>query len=393
MKAQTQMQQPDAANRLEKDQPPSPSIKIPSQVPSQSDCSQGARRMNKAKKQAVPQQDLLKDHRVNYGKHYQRAQERWNSNFWDYETIADQMKATTIKCVKYNYSLDAGVQNFLQFDGLINLSQDGKKLVITLKKYSETPIHVLEPDPHTVKAQRQKHKKTVRRNTALLHRTIKERVDEEAEEAETQRKMFDEALPDRHSAHSFEAEDVLAEDEQEDEDLPEFDENNETARIKDRYNFTESSTTCKISDIQGIIYGGFSSRFWIYRKHLCCLDYDVLMKDTKKKKFRGGKTELPFYAWQCITLELGERQVDLVIKDQDSMDLLVRFLVFSINTMDCRRDSAENYVKGATMFQVRTLEKGLRKAARERGRWKPHDLVVPAEQKEQIEYQWRKRIY
>jgi hypothetical protein len=61
------------------------------------------------------------------------------------------MKATTIKCVKYNYSLDADVQNFFQFDGLINLSKDGKDLVLTLKKYEETPIHVLEPDPHVVK--------------------------------------------------------------------------------------------------------------------------------------------------------------------------------------------------------------------------------------------------
>lgn len=39
------------------------------------------------------------------------------------------------------------------------------------------------------------------------------------------------------------------------------------------------------------------------------------MKDTKRKKFRDGKTELPFYAWQCITLDLNDRQVDLVIKD------------------------------------------------------------------------------
>ena len=35
------------------------------------------------------------------------------------------------------------------------LKDDGKKLIITLKKYEETPIHVLEPDPHTVKKQRQ----------------------------------------------------------------------------------------------------------------------------------------------------------------------------------------------------------------------------------------------
>lgn len=117
------------------------------------------------------------------------------------------------------------------------------------------------------------------------------------------------------------------------------------------------------------------------------------MKDTKRKKFRGGKTELPFYAWQCITLELGQRQVDLVIKDQKSMDLLVKFLVYSINTMDCRKDSAENYIKGATMFEVQRREKLLRKAARERGMWKRADLELTKEQKDDIEYKWRKKIY
>jgi hypothetical protein len=117
------------------------------------------------------------------------------------------------------------------------------------------------------------------------------------------------------------------------------------------------------------------------------------MKDTKKKNFRGGKTELPFYAWQCITLELGQRQVDLVIKDQKSMDILVKFLVYSINTMDCRKDSAENYIKGATMFEVKRREKLLRIAARERGMWKRADLELTKEAKDDIEYKWRKKIY
>lgn len=204
------------------------------------------------------------------------------------------------------------------------------------------------------------------------------------------KQLFEEAQPDRHSVHSDDEPPITKDEEEE---LPEYDENAEIDRIKDRYNFTESSTTCNISDIQGIIYGGFSSRFWIYRKHLCCLDYDILMKDTKRKKFRGGKTELPFYAWQCITLELGQRQVDLVIKDQKSMDLLVKFLVYSINTMDCRKDSAENYIKGATMFEVQRREKLLRKAARERGMWKRADLELTKEQKDDIEYKWRKKIY
>lgn len=400
LKAQTQMQQPGHAGALEQ-QPPSPSIKIPSQVPSQSDLSEGAQKSRphnaKAKKKEVfvPQQDLLREHRINYRKHYDRHQVEYRSRAWDLESLAEQMKATKIKCVKYNYSLDAGVQNFLQFDGLLHLSEDGKKLVLTLKKYSETPIHVLQPDPHTVKKMRTTHQNKVRRNTALLKREIKNKAAAGADEAAEQRRIFEEAEPDRHSYFSDDGGELVRQYDEKDEDepLPAFNEEEEIERIKDRYTFTESSTTCAISDIQGIIFGGFSSRFWIYRKHLCCLDYDILKKDTKRKAFRGGKTELPFYAWQCITLELAERQVDLVIKDQKSMDLFIKFLIFSINTMDCRKDSAENYVKGATMFEVQRREKLLRKAARERGRWTRADLELTQDQKDEIEYQWRKKIY
>lgn len=238
--------------------------------------------------------DMLADHRINYKKHYDQRQAEYTTAKWDHESVVEEMKAATIKCVKYNYSLDAGVQNFMQFDGLIKLSPDGKKLVITLKKYSETPIHVTEPDPHTVKRMREHHKKTVRRNTQKLKQSIKSKMEEEDKEGENQKKLFEEAQPDRHSVHSDDEPPITKDEEEE---LPAYDEEAELDRIKDRYNFTESSTTCNISDIQGIIYGGFSSRFWIYRKHLCCLDYDILMKDTKRKKFRGGKTELPFYAW------------------------------------------------------------------------------------------------
>lgn len=113
--------------------------------------------------------------------------------------------------------------------------------------------------------------------------------------------------PDKHSEHSIDYNEQLTQDQKDDEQLPEFNEESELDRLRDRYKFTESSTSCQISDIKGIVFGGFSSRFWIYRKHLLSLDYNFLMKDTKRKKFRGGKTELPFYAWQCITLELSDR--------------------------------------------------------------------------------------
>ena len=94
-------------------------------------------------------------HRADYKAYCEHYKEDYASKNWDHDGIVDKMKAAKIKCVKYNYSLAADVQNFFQFDGLITLSEDGKRLVLTLKKYSEKPIHVLEPDPHAVKKHRE----------------------------------------------------------------------------------------------------------------------------------------------------------------------------------------------------------------------------------------------
>lgn len=127
IKAQTHMQQPDPANKLEKGGPMTPSIKIPSEQPSQSEISSKPKsqvkpQKGKKKDKEIPIMDMLKDHRINYKKHYDQRQAEYTTAKWDHESVVEEMKAATIKCVKYNYSLDAGVQNFLQFDGLIKLS-------------------------------------------------------------------------------------------------------------------------------------------------------------------------------------------------------------------------------------------------------------------------------
>jgi hypothetical protein len=68
------------------------------------------------------------------------------------------------------------------------------------------------------------------------------------------------------------------------------------------------------------------------------------------------------------------------------MDLLIKFLIFSMNTMDCRRDSARKFVNGATLFEVKRRERQLRKVARERGYWQRSDLELTQEQTDEIEH-------
>ena len=92
-----------------------------------------------------------------------------------------------------------------------------------------------------------------------------------------------------------------------------------------------SSASFNVEDIEGIVFGGISSRFWMLRKHLCSL--------TSADHNNGSG--VPFYSWNCITLIMKHRDVDLVIGNQKHMDTLLKYLVFHMNTVDGNTDSAK----------------------------------------------------
>jgi hypothetical protein len=83
--------------------------------------------------------------------------------------------------------------------------------------------------------------------------------------------------------------------------------------------WTTSSASCKLKNIKGIMYGGISSRFWMLRKHINSLTVDEL---------KWG--QVPFYSWECITLNMENRDIDLVIKDEEDMMKLIALVTFSI---------------------------------------------------------------
>lgn len=58
-----------------------------------------------------------------------------------------------------------------------------------------------------------------------------------------------------------------------------------------------------------------------------------------------------FYAWQCITLQLEHREIDLIIPDDNDMDCLIEVLVEAMNTVDGKKNSAE------VVYQVIEKEK------------------------------------
>ena len=97
----------------------------------------------------------------------------------------------------------------------------------------------------------------------------------------------------------------------------ELDESLDGIQFKD----SKSSASCKISEIKGFTYGGVSSRFWMLRKHI---------NNMKPDQFK----KVPFYSWNCITIQLEHRDVDLVIRNEYQMKVLLKFLIHSLKTID-----------------------------------------------------------
>jgi len=42
----------------------------------------------------------------------------------------------------------------------------------------------------------------------------------------------------------------------------------------------QSNASTYLDDIEGIVMGGTTSRFWIYRKHMCSMDVVTLRMDS-----------------------------------------------------------------------------------------------------------------
>ena len=56
------------------------------------------------------------------------------------------------------------------------------------------------------------------------------------------------------------------------------------------FELSVSRTSCRVSDIEAIVFGGTTSRFWMMRKY-----FNMFKSSEDLAKF-------PFYAWECISL-------------------------------------------------------------------------------------------
>ena len=98
------------------------------------------------------------------------------------------------------------------------------------------------------------------------------------------------------------------------------------------YHKVKSSASCSFDQIEAIVFGGLSSRFWLFRKHMNSV------KNNSKQD--NAKIDIPFYAWQCISIQLKKRTIDLVIESEEDMFNLLKILVYKMDTFDgCKGSS------------------------------------------------------
>jgi hypothetical protein len=112
---------------------------------------------------------------------------------------------------------------------------------------------------------------------------------------------------------------------------------NDVIKLRDKKKFESieqtyhSSASCDLEDINGITYGGITSRFWMLRKHLITV--------------RQNDPDIPFYSWQCVTLNVVNRDVDLIIANEVDMNDFLMLISHFINTVNNFRGTKADIIR------------------------------------------------
>jgi hypothetical protein len=187
--------------------------------------------------------------------------------------IRDYLQHNKIHCIKHNSCLDTGAQDFQTFQAYIQYDLKDDSFTIMNRRVIEKLEYVPLTDQREV--------------SRLMHEKNADRLKKNEEP--------DDALLNGSIVVS------------------EIDEKLDGVKFKE----TKSFASFSVSDIDGLMFGGISSRFWLMRKSISSMD----SKDLKK---------LPFFSWNCLTIFTHSREIELVIKDEKDMERLLKYLIFKL---------------------------------------------------------------
>jgi len=146
--------------------------------------------------------------------------------------IRASLKTRPISCFKYNHDLELKYKTVRYFQSELSLSQDGQELIIWNKRYNK---------PDNVE------------NQAFVNAATTMYTEEKRKHA----KLHESGIPHHHHHvchdHSWKKK------------LHIIDEPH-------AFQWKKSNASCNVSQIKGIIFGGFSSRFWALRKQMNLID-------------------------------------------------------------------------------------------------------------------------
>ena len=98
---------------------------------------------------------------------------------------------------------------------------------------------------------------------------------------------------------------------------------------ENKLHLQKSRSSFKLSEVTGFVFGPFPSRFWMLRKHMIMMSAKDL------------KDDAPFYAWDCITLNIKEKwDVYLIIRSETLMSDFLKLLISKTETIDGSRGTA-----------------------------------------------------
>jgi len=85
---------------------------------------------------------------------------------------------------------------------------------------------------------------------------------------------------------------------------------------------------------------------------------------------------LPFYSWQCISLSLNNRDVDIVIKNERVQNNLVKYLLYKLETIEGKAGSATNLIKLMNKEQIETYVNKSSKGSKDNNNLKTLELRI-----------------
>ena len=203
-----------------------------------------------------------------------------------------------MRAVKYNYSLDINDSNQNSYEAIVQLSKDRQSIIIVKKMPNPAKQYVIQIDAQellriktVIKILTQKERLRPHIGHKIRDKSAIDQFNKIGEFVEDKSKTYTELknvqiflqnLMKRYGIRDEEPKDNESESE---DDLEELLKAEASSKNKQQlWNFSKSESSFKIDDITGIIFGGVSSRFWMYRKHFLSIDSD-------------SKAVMPFFAW------------------------------------------------------------------------------------------------